>query len=186
MKNKTLICLVCGIAIACTSGFANNGADGPPSAGAGAHKQGGPGGETRLLQHLLQLEDHELANLRHTIERIEKMPLEEKQQLRERIGKMQKMGPGRVQAMREKYEAIPEQEREAMRKRWAGLSSKERQAWREKFKHMSNEERQAVQKEQGFLLPPPQKDREKPDPPYPMDPKEPPAEPLSRSSSKEN
>ena len=107
--------------------------------------------ETRMLQHLLKMEPNELANLRQTIERIERMTSEEKEKLRKRIGKLDQMRPEHIKAMREHFEAIPRETRNAMRQRWLDLPQEERQEWHKKLRAMRPEERQEVIKEQGFL-----------------------------------
>ena len=107
--------------------------------------------QSRMLQHLLEMDSKELANLRLTIERIEKMTPEEKGQLRQRISKMHQMDPKRIEAMREKYKAIPEETRKNMRKRWMSMSTEERAEWRQKLSEMSPEERSAVFEKEGFL-----------------------------------
>ena len=119
-----------------------------------------PRHETRLLQHLLEMDNAELANLRATIERIENMPPEERALLRQRIGKLKKMDPERIDAMREKYRAIPAETRHAMRQRWMSMTPQERAEWRKKIGNMSREERSATFQEEGFL--PPRKGRESP------------------------
>jgi hypothetical protein len=65
------------------------------------------------------------------------------------------MAPGKVAAMRKKFEAIPKQQREAMRERWMAMSPEERAEWRKKLKEMSPAKRKAVFKEQGFMAPHP-------------------------------
>jgi len=110
--------------------------------------------ETRMLQHLLKMEDAELAKLRQTIERIERMTPEEKENLRERIGKMERMTPERIEAMRERFKAIPPETREAMCKRWFEMSPEDRREWRRKLREMSPEERADAFEKQGFLPPP--------------------------------
>lgn len=122
--------------------------------------------ETRMLQHLLQMETEDLANLRQTIERIERMTPEEKKLLRERIGKLDEMKPERVEAMRERFEAIPKETRDAMRQRWLDLSPEERQEWRKKLREMSPEERHEVLNKEGFL-PVPGKEHKGKKPPRP-------------------
>jgi len=111
------------------------------------------GGESRLLQHLLEMDDQQLSNIRQTIERIEKMPPEERQKMREHIGKMRNMPPEKVEAMRERFKAIPQEKREAMRERWMNMTPEERMEWRDKLKDMSPEDRKALFEEQGFLAP---------------------------------
>jgi hypothetical protein len=159
MKTTTLITSLCCILIAVTSAV---GQEDRATARPEAPQQRGAGGETRILQHLLQMDDQELVNLRQTIERIEKMPPEEKEKLRERIGKIDKMPPEQVDAMRKKYESIPNEQREAMRERWMGMSAEERTQWREKLRNMSHEERAAVFEEQGFMAPRPKHDKKGP------------------------
>lgn len=109
------------------------------------------GHETRMLQHLLKMEQAELTELRQTIERIENMSPEEKEHMRQRIGKLQDMPPERIDAMRKRFEAIPEETREAMREKWLSQTPEERQEWREKLRDMSHEERTKVFEEEGFL-----------------------------------
>ncbi len=116
--------------------------------------QPGTGAETRLLQHLLQMNDAELVNLRQTVERIEKMSPQEKAQLRERISKFDNMAPEKVAAMRKKFEALPREQRETMRKRWMEMSPEQRAEWRTQLNEMSPAERKAVFNEQGFMAPP--------------------------------
>lgn len=175
MKTTTLIASFCCLLIAATSAV---GQDGTPNLrpeqaqqrGDNATRERMPraegqqkrqqGNESRILQHLLKMDDRELGNLRQTIERIEKMTPEEKEQLRERISKYHKMQPEKVDAMREKFEAIPKEQREAMRARWMEMTPEQRTEWREKLKKMSHEERKALFEEQGFVAPPPQQ-REK-------------------------
>lgn len=154
MKTTTLIAALCCLLITATSAVGQdaNGAERPD-----APQQRSSDGETRLLQHLLKMNDQELVNLRQTIERIEKMPPEEKAQLRERIGKFHKMPPEKIDAMRKKYETIPKEQRNAMRERWMKMSPEERTEWRKKLKEMSREERKAIFEEQGFMAPPPHK-----------------------------
>ena len=118
MKASILIAALACLLIAATSAAGQSIGDRAPE----GISQPGSGGETRLLQHLLQMNDAELVNLRQTVERIEKMSPQEKTLLRERIGKFDSMAPGKVAAMRKKFEAIPKQQREAMRERWMAMS----------------------------------------------------------------
>lgn len=159
MKTTTLIASFCCLLIAVTSAV---GQDAPRGARPEGTQQRGSGGETRILQHLLQMNDQELVNLRQTIERIEKMSPKEKAQLRERIGKIHNMPPEKIDAMRKKFKAIPKEQREAMRERWMGLSPEERAEWREKLRNMPPEERKTVFEEQGFMAPPPHKNKKGP------------------------
>lgn len=108
-------------------------------------------GETRKLQHFLKMEPADLANLRQTIERIERMTFEEKKMLRKRIDQLEQMRPERVKAMRERYESIPREKREVMRQRWLNLQPEERQEWQKKIRAMDPEERHRILIEQGFL-----------------------------------
>jgi hypothetical protein len=165
MKTTSLIKLICGLLLSVgTSSYAESDVNvSPPPK---PHQPGDRPDETRLLQHLLQMEDYELANLRQTIQRIEKMSAEEKAHLHERIGKMHKMDPERIQAMREKYEAIPKEQREAMRQRWLAMTPEQRLEWRKKLKQMPPDEREAVLEELGFMPAPPRKGKKGPRPPH--------------------
>lgn len=105
--------------------------------------QPGPGSEreSRMLMHLLRMDNSELAKLRETVERIEAMSPEERSKLRQQLGKLQKMDPAKREALRQRFEAIPEDKREAMRQRWFEMSPEERREWRQKLRNMSPEER---------------------------------------------
>ncbi|MFQ3240856.1 MAG: hypothetical protein ACI9JZ_000536 [Lentimonas sp.] len=117
------------------------------------------GSESRLLQHLLEMDDTQLSNIRQTLERIGKMSPEEKQKMRKRIGKMHDMPPEKVEAMRNNFKAIPQEQRKAMRERWMKMTPEDREAWRNKLREMSPEARKTAFKEQGFLAPPPKRDK---------------------------
>ena len=151
MKTPTLIIALACLLIAATSA----GAQGTNDKGSEDRAQLGSGGETRLLQHLLKMNDAELVNLRKTVERIEKMSPQEKAQLRERIGKFDNMAPEKIAAMRKKFEAIPREQRETMRKRWMEMSPEQRAEWRTQLNAMSPAERKALFEAQGFMAPPP-------------------------------
>lgn len=150
MKASSLIVALTCLFIAATSAAGQ----GSPEASPKGPSQSESGGETRLLQHLLQMNDAELANLRQTVQRIEKMSPQEKAQLRERIGKFANMAPGKVVAMRQKFEAIPKEQREAMIQRWMEMSPEERAEWRVQLNEMSPAERKILYEEEGFMLPP--------------------------------
>ena len=155
MKTTTLIASLCYLLITATYAVGQSAPDTRPE---GAPPRGSSG-ESRILQHLLQMDDEGLANLHQTIERIQKMSPQEKAQLRERIGKIDRMAPEKVAAMRKKYEAIPREQREAMRERWMAMSPEEHKEWRQKLKKMSPAERKAVFEAQGFLAPHPHRDK---------------------------
>lgn len=110
--------------------------------------------ESRMLGHLLAMENAQLAKLRETIERIEQMPPEEKEAMRMRLKQMNKMDPNKVDAMRERFKQIPQEDREAMRKHFTDMSFEERKALREKLRNMTPEERQAYADENGLPHPP--------------------------------
>lgn len=116
-------------------------------------QKGGNGGEreSRILMHLLHMDDAELMKLRHTVERIEAMSPEERTKMRERLGKLQKMDPGRRQALRERFEAIPKEEREAMRQRWIEMNPQEHREWRQKLREMNPEERADAMEAAGIM-----------------------------------
>ena len=165
MKTVTLFPLLLSAVMIVSSSFAQDTAPNKPERP--TQRQGGGhgakgGGESRLLQHLLQMDDEQLSNIRQTVERIEKMPPEERKKMRERIGKMQEMPPEKVEAMREKFKAIPPEQRDAMRQRWMDMPHEERMEWRNKLKNMSPEERKAAFEDEGFLAPPPNRDKKGP------------------------
>jgi hypothetical protein len=151
MKATTLITALACLLIAVTS----VGAQGVNDRASEGRAEPGSGAETRMLQHLLQMNDAELSNLRQTVERIEKMSPQEKAQLRERISKFDNMAPGKVAAMRKKFDAIPKEQRETMRKRWMEMSPEQRAEWRTQLNAMSPAERKALFEAQGFMAPPP-------------------------------
>jgi len=151
MKATTLITALACLLIAVTS----VGAQGVNDRASEGRAEPGSGAETRMLQHLLQMNDAELSNLRQTVERIEKMSPQEKAQLRERISKFDNMAPGKVAAMRKKFDAIPKEQRETMRKRWMEISPEQRAEWRTQLNAMSPAERKALFEAQGFMAPPP-------------------------------
>lgn len=137
------ICLV--ISCMCFSSLSAEKPSRPASAGPPT------GHDTRLLQYLLEMNEEELANLHATIERIEKMPTEERAILRQRISKLKQMDPARIEAMRADFQAIPVETRKAMRLRWMNMTPQERTDWREKLEGMSRKERSVVFQEEGFL-----------------------------------
>ena len=151
MKATTLITALACLLIAVTS----VGAQGVNDRASEGRAEPCSGAETRMLQHLLQMNDAELSNLRQTVERIEKMSPQEKAQLRERISKFDNMAPGKVAAMRKKFDAIPKEQRETMRKRWMEMSPEQRAEWRTQLNAMSPAERKALFEAQGFMAPPP-------------------------------
>lgn len=128
-----------------------------PKAPKPAHDRGA---ESRMLHHLLKMQPEELAALRQTIERIERMTPEEKAQLRVRLGTLERMPPERIEAMRERFEAIDPETREAMRQRWMAMTPEARREWRQKLRAMSQEERSKVFEEQGFLPAPGKRPKE--------------------------
>ena len=107
--------------------------------------------ESRILQNLLNMTDAELSALRQTIERIESMDAEEKERMRGRIGKLEQMPPERVDALRERFRAIDPETRTTMRHRWMEMSPEVQRDWRDKLRNMTPEERAEVFEEEGFL-----------------------------------
>ncbi|MEO0510924.1 MAG: DUF3106 domain-containing protein [Verrucomicrobiota bacterium] len=110
--------------------------------------------ESRMLMHLLAMDDAELAKVRETVTRIENMSEEERATLRRRLQTLQELTPERRAAIRNRYEAIPKKERDAMRKQWFSMTPEERRNWREKLSNMSEEKRAETLREEGFLPPP--------------------------------
>jgi hypothetical protein len=158
MNLPQLFSLLCAILLSASYGLAQP----TDSAERAQQKPDRRGAETRLLQQLLHMEAQQLAHLRETIERIEQMTSEEKAQLRGNIGTLRNMPPEKIDAMRKQYKAIPQQERQAMRERWLEMSPEQRAEWRRKLRQMSHAERKAVFEQQGFLPPPPQRDKQGP------------------------
>ncbi|MFP4157847.1 MAG: DUF3106 domain-containing protein [Opitutales bacterium] len=109
-------------------------------------------GESRMLMHLLQMDDAELSNLRKAVERIEAMSPEERARMRKRLGQLNKMSPERRQALRQAFEAVPPEKREAMHQRWKQMSPEDRRSWRRKLRGMTPEE-QAEALQKGDLMP---------------------------------
>ena len=123
--------------------------------------------ETRMLHHLLEMEQADLTALRQTIERIERMTPDEKKLLRERITKLEKMKPERLEAMREHFDAIDPKVRDTMHKRWLEMTPEERRNWRKKLHDIPAEERINLFKAEVFL-PTPGKPPKGPRPPHPV------------------
>ena len=147
MNTQRLITSLCCLLITVVSSIAQNNED------TVLHKQGrslNSGGETRLLHHLLKMDDTALQDLGQTVERIQKMSPQEKQQLRERIGKI---SPEKVDAMRKNYQSIPKEKRDAMHSRWKAMSPEERTQWREQIKTLTPADRRALFEAQGFMIP---------------------------------
>ncbi|MGC6454892.1 MAG: DUF3106 domain-containing protein [Coraliomargaritaceae bacterium] len=107
--------------------------------------------ESRLLQHFLSMDQAELAKIRQTLERIEKMSPEERAGLRKRMKEMQASDPAKVEAMRQYYQSIPKETREAMRQRWDAMTADQRADWRRRLQGLSQTERLRVFEEEGFL-----------------------------------
>jgi len=75
------------------------------------------------------------------------------------------MPPERIEAMRERFQAIDPETREAMRQRWMEMTPEARREWRHKLRAMSQEARAEVFEEQGFLPAPGKRPKgEKPPP----------------------
>jgi hypothetical protein len=122
-----------------------------PGATREAGRKSPSGVESRLLQHLLSMDAKELANLRQTVERIEKMSPADRDKMRRRMKDMDAMEPGKVEAMRQYYQSIPKETREAMRRNWDAMSTEERADWRRRLRDLSPAERLRVFQEEGFL-----------------------------------
>ena len=120
--------------------------------------------ETRMLYNLLKMTKEDLSALRKTIERIENMDVKEKEHMRERIGKLERMPPERVNALRERLKAIDPETRAVMRKRWMEMVPEVQRDWRDRLRNMTLEERAEVFKEHG-ILPTPSKQANGPEVP---------------------
>ena len=160
MKRRLLLQIICASLLSLSSSHAKQ-ASAAPTSDISAQK--GHAQETRMLSQLLELNDSQLSQLRQTIERIEKMPPEERIAMRQRIKKMHAMDPDKVRAMRQRYQEIPKETRDTMRQRWLDMGPDERKEWRLKLREMSPEERMATLKKQGFLPPPNKRKGAQPD-----------------------
>ena len=158
MKQNILIRTLCYLLLPLSSLFANEMIN--PANEAENFRPTGK--EVRMLHKLLELDDHELAKLRQTIERIERMSPEERDQLRERIVKIQRMPPERVAAMRRNFKTLPKEEREAMRNHFMQIGPKEHAELRPRPRPMRCNECQALLREERLALPPPFKDNPAP------------------------
>ena len=118
------------------------------------------GKETRILLHLLEMDEHRLARLRQTIERIETMSAKEKKQLHAKISSIHQMPPEKISAIRRKFKNIPRDKREAIHDQWIKMAPEEREELRSKLRHMTREERRKFLQDKGLLLPPPPKQHE--------------------------
>ncbi|MFP4674055.1 MAG: DUF3106 domain-containing protein [Opitutales bacterium] len=99
-----------------------------------------PQHKARMLDHLLSMEQEELAELRKTIERIEKMSPKEKKALKKRLARLREMDPEQIRAHRERFKAIPESARKEFKQKWHDMTPEERRKWHEKWHDMSAEE----------------------------------------------
>ncbi len=107
--------------------------------------------ESRLLQHFLSMDKAELAKIRQTLERIEKMSPEERASLRRRMKDMDAADPAKIEAMRQYYTSMPKETREAMRQRWDAMTPEEKADWRRRLRDLSPVGRLEVFEKEGFL-----------------------------------
>ncbi len=116
----------------------------------GPNKQAG---ESRMLMHLLKMDDAELGKLRETVERIEAMSPEERARKRQQLKQLRQMDPGKRERLRQHFQSISEDQRREMRQRWNEMSPEERRAWRMKLRGMNPKGRaKAIQ--DADLIPP--------------------------------
>ena len=111
--------------------------------------------QSRMLQHLLEMDDAQLDELGTTIQRIQGMSPEEKSAMKQRLKKLNKMPREEVEAMRERFQAIPPEQRTQMRQRWQEMSPEERHELRETLRSLPPEERRQFIQEKGIMPPRP-------------------------------
>ena len=107
--------------------------------------------ESRLLQHFLSMDQAELAKIRQTLERIEKMSPEERADLRKRMKDMDAVDTAKIEAMRQYYTSMPKARREAMRERWAAMTPEEKANWRRRLRELTPTGRLEIFDKEGFL-----------------------------------
>lgn len=157
MKHLKTVSLVALSLLLSLSGFAQVSGSDTVRQGIERKAPTGKGGnnQSRMLQHLLEMDDAQLSELRTTIERIQGMSPEEKTAMKQHLKTLNKMPREEVDAMRERFEAIPKEKRDEMRQRWQDMSPEERRALREKLRSLPPEERHEFMKESGIMPPRP-------------------------------
>ncbi len=97
--------------------------------------------EMTMLDRFLRLPPDKLRRIRQTIEKIENMSSEEKENLRNQLQAYKRLHPRQQEDLRKRFDSIPSEERAIMRQRWLQMTAEERIAERRKVQHLSPEER---------------------------------------------
>ena len=103
--------------------------------------------EMTMLDRFLRLPPDKLRQIRLTIEKIENMPLEEREALRNQIQAFKKLHPRQQEDMRRRFDSMSLEDRELMRHHWLGMTHEERINERRKMQHMSPQERHRYHRE---------------------------------------
>ena len=99
--------------------------------------------EMRNLERFLMLPPEKLAEMRRTIETIEKMSPEERDAMRRRIEEYRKMNPNMRQRMKDSLGDIPPGDHRFLRRHFFLLTPEQRKAEHKKINNMTPEKRRA-------------------------------------------
>ena len=97
--------------------------------------------EMRLLHRFLSLPPERLQHLRETIERIENMSTEEKDELRSKIQEFHRLNATQRRRLEQTWKEMPSESRQKLHHHWQGMSPTERRRERRKLGQMNREER---------------------------------------------
>jgi len=97
--------------------------------------------EMTMLDRFLKLPPDNLRRIRQTIEKIENMSSEEKENLRNQLQAYKRLHPRQQEDLRNRFDHIPSENRAIMRQRWLQMTADERIAERRKVQQLSPEER---------------------------------------------
>ncbi len=97
--------------------------------------------EMILVERFLSLPPERLSEVRNSIELIQKMSPEEKERIKQQIGKFKRMPHVERKKMHDRWSAVSEERRTKMRNHWLNMSEEDRRAEREKLRTMTHEER---------------------------------------------
>ena len=103
--------------------------------------------EMALLDRLLSMPPERLSHLRQTIERVEGMSLEEREELRKKVRHFRHLHPRERSRMFRNWEELPKETRTLLRRHWEGMSHEERRARRHELESMEIRERMKFHKE---------------------------------------
>ena len=103
--------------------------------------------EMALLDHLLSMPPERLFHLRRTIERVEGMSPEEREELRRKVREFRHLRPSDRVRMIRNWEELPQETRTLLRRHWEALSHQDRRARRLQLESMEKRERIKYHKE---------------------------------------